>query len=434
MKKLALVLTLALVLAFAVPVFANPFSDVPADHWAYDAISKLAADGVITGNPDGTYTGKKNLTRYEIAVIVAKAMASAEANADQVTAENQATIDKLAAEFGKELTALGVKVAALEKKIGNVKFTGDSRLRYRQDTNDAGQVAPGKSWYEGRFRLKATAIVNDKTTVTTRLTTDDYNFSDAASTNPNAKMDRFYVQYANNGVTVAAGRLDAKLGKLLIIDDAIKGITVSAPVGNYKATLMTGRLDSDVVGKKTGLSAADAYTLTALQFDGIKLGNATLGFDYGTVKSKTNKTAFAGDDEVKLVAVNFDYALNKKINLFGEYVKSDLGDDLQKAYQAGIQVKKIMKKTDLTVTYAELERNAIIAPLGTFGSFERVIYSGNQFATYKDKTEIVKFRLDHALMPSTNLYAEYSTGEGKTAGENTKQNGYRFETGLEFKF
>ena len=86
----------------------NPFEDVPADHWAYDAIAQLAADGVIEGYGDGTYRGDQEITRFEMAQMVARAMAKG--------GGNKAIIDKLAAEFADELNQLGVRVAALEKK------------------------------------------------------------------------------------------------------------------------------------------------------------------------------------------------------------------------------------------------------------------------------------------------------------------------------
>jgi len=70
MKKLALVLVL--VLAFALPVFANPFVDVPLNHWAYDSVQSLSAKGIIVGYPDGTFGGGKSLTRYEFAEATAK--------------------------------------------------------------------------------------------------------------------------------------------------------------------------------------------------------------------------------------------------------------------------------------------------------------------------------------------------------------------------
>ena len=76
-KTLVSAITAALVVGAASTTFAaaNPFSDVPADSWAYDAVSTLAADGVIDGYPDGTYQGQNTMTRYEMAQIVARAMA-----------------------------------------------------------------------------------------------------------------------------------------------------------------------------------------------------------------------------------------------------------------------------------------------------------------------------------------------------------------------
>ena len=61
---------------------ANPFSDVPANSWAYDAVNKLAAEGIIDGYPNGTFGGDRLMTRYEMAQIVAKAMAKG-ANVDR---------------------------------------------------------------------------------------------------------------------------------------------------------------------------------------------------------------------------------------------------------------------------------------------------------------------------------------------------------------
>ncbi|MBR0325472.1 MAG: S-layer homology domain-containing protein, partial [Selenomonadales bacterium] len=115
-KKLIGMITSALVIGAASTALANPFADVPADHWAYDAIDQLAADGVIEGYNDGTFAGDKAITRYEMAQIVARAMANTD-----VDAADKATIDKLAAEFSAELDSLGVRVDALEKKVSGIK-------------------------------------------------------------------------------------------------------------------------------------------------------------------------------------------------------------------------------------------------------------------------------------------------------------------------
>lgn len=125
MKK-SLVLAMAMALGVTASAYAaNPFSDVPAGHWAYDSVNKLAAAGVVDGYPDGTYGGDKLMTRYEMAQIVAKAMAKG------------ANVDKLAAEFADELDALGVRVANLEKKADNVKITGEVRYRYADSELDS---------------------------------------------------------------------------------------------------------------------------------------------------------------------------------------------------------------------------------------------------------------------------------------------------------
>jgi len=115
MRKLALVLVL--VLAFALPVFANPFVDVPLNHWAYDSVQSLAAKGVIVGYPDGTFGGAKSLTRYEFAEAVAKALAYVE-GMDFAAADDVAILEKLAIEFADELASLGVTVADLEASLG----------------------------------------------------------------------------------------------------------------------------------------------------------------------------------------------------------------------------------------------------------------------------------------------------------------------------
>ena len=53
---------------------ADSFSDVPKDHWSYQALDFLAKDGVVEGYADGTFQGNRAMTRYEMASIVAKAM------------------------------------------------------------------------------------------------------------------------------------------------------------------------------------------------------------------------------------------------------------------------------------------------------------------------------------------------------------------------
>ena len=135
-KTLVSALTTALVVGAASTTFAasNPFSDVPADHWAYDAVAQLANDGVITGYADSTFKGDRKTTRYEMAVMVARAMANS--NGATVSGNDKALLDKLAAEFGEELNNLGVRVANREKNADKVKWNGEARYTYTSERKE----------------------------------------------------------------------------------------------------------------------------------------------------------------------------------------------------------------------------------------------------------------------------------------------------------
>ncbi|MCI6753259.1 MAG: S-layer homology domain-containing protein, partial [Selenomonas bovis] len=150
-KTLVSALTTALVVGAASTTFAaaNPFSDVPTDHWAYDAVAQLAADGVIEGYGDTTFQGDKNITRYEMAQMVAKAMAKKD-----VSAADKAMIDKLAAEFSDELNNLGVRVANLEKNADKVKWNGELRYTYHNDQQEKSN--DDERTHKLKFRLDPT--------------------------------------------------------------------------------------------------------------------------------------------------------------------------------------------------------------------------------------------------------------------------------------
>ena len=255
MKK-SLVLAMAMALGVTASAYAaNPFSDVPAGHWAYDAVNKLAAEGVVDGYPDGTYGGDKLMTRYEMAQIVAKAMAKG------------ANVDKLAAEFADELDSLGVRVANLEKKADNVKVTGEIRYSYRDvdgDVNGNESVLRSRLWVNGQ--------INEDWSYTGMFE----NNQDFGNKTGDEKIDfaRAYVEGRVGGLDVVAGRynevtfsgniLDANLDMAKVsYGDKIK---VSAAAGKaYDSVEVddTNLLDSDdriYIGTlEAALGDVDAY-------------------------------------------------------------------------------------------------------------------------------------------------------------------------------
>ena len=127
MKKVLAIAAVAALTAGVSAYAANPFSDVTPSDWAYQAVADLSEQGVVEGYPDGTFKGERNITRYEMAQIIARMLAKE----DQLNAEQRATLDKLAGEYADELANLGVRVANLEKKSDNVKITGQIRASYR---------------------------------------------------------------------------------------------------------------------------------------------------------------------------------------------------------------------------------------------------------------------------------------------------------------
>ena len=206
MKK-SLVLAMAMALGVTASAYAaNPFSDVPAGHWAYDAVNKLAAAGVVDGYPDGTYGGDKLMTRYEMAQIVAKAMAKG------------ANVDKLAAEFADELDSLGVRVANLEKKADNVKITGQIRASYKDVDGD-------HKGNEGRLRTRLfiNGQVNEDWTYTGRLENSQY-YTDEAG-DDDVDLNWAYVSGRVGGVKMDAGRMDFTFAD--VVDNRGDGVKLS---------------------------------------------------------------------------------------------------------------------------------------------------------------------------------------------------------------
>ena len=315
MKK-SLVLAMAMALGVTASAYAaNPFSDVPAGHWAYDSISKLAAAGVIEGYGDDTFRGDRLMTRYEMAQIVAKAMAKG------------ANVDKLAAEFADELDALGVRVAALEKKADNVKITGAIRYHYTHGKVDDG-VGSDKHVNHGlRTRLTFTGKVNDTWNyvglLENRQMFHDHALPESNHVGEDGKVawQRAYLQGRLGGVAVTAGRFSLGLGHSEddIFSDRFDGIKVgygdkvrfSAYYGkpshyNWRET------GGDDQGYKKGYGVG-------LEGDLGKYVTLWAGWD----KFENNESVKPNRDDNAVWNVGAMFKFNKDLSLAGTYAKSN---------------------------------------------------------------------------------------------------------------
>mgnify|MGYP002549070741 CR=1 FL=1 len=230
MKK-SLVLAMAMALGVTASAYAaNPFSDVPAGHWAYDSVNKLAAAGIVDGYGNGTFGGDRLMTRYEMAQIVAKAMAKG------------ANVDRLAAEFADELDSLGVRVAALEKKSDNVKITGEARFRYA-DSKGKGNVADS---YVGdlRSRIWITGQVNDDWSYT-GMVQNIQDFAGDYTGDEKTDFQRAYVQGKLGGMAVTAGRYNAFFADGNIYDNRADGVELSYG-DKVKLSLAAGKATDEI--------------------------------------------------------------------------------------------------------------------------------------------------------------------------------------------
>ncbi len=223
MKK-SLMLAMAMALGVTASAYAaNPFSDVPAGHWAYDSVAKLAAEGVVDGYPDGTFGGSRLMTRYEMAQIIARAMAKGASDA------------RLEAEFADELDALGVRVARLEKKSDNVKFRGEIRYKYMSTDYGYENDLRTRLWMEGQ--------VNDTWTYTAMFeNTQDFRNDVEDST---TRFRNAFVRGKLGGLKVTAGRYEAFFADGNIYDEMLDGAAISYG-DKFKVTGFAGKSSGDL--------------------------------------------------------------------------------------------------------------------------------------------------------------------------------------------
>ena len=338
MKK-SLTLAMALALGVTASAYAaNQFSDVPAGHWAYDSVAKLAATGVVDGYADGAFAGDKLLTRYEMAQIVAKAMAKG------------ANCDKLAAEFADELDTLGVRVAKLEKGADAVQITGEVRYHYAEkdverinvsDTTD-GQVI-GKKTHENqlRSRIWVEGQVNDDWKYTGMLqNTQDF---DNETGDEETKFKRAYVEGKIGGVDVLAGRYNAYLVNGNLYDEHADGIELSYGKDVKFTAFAMKPTDQNGAYVDTVITGNNSDTHVGIEMRYGKTYGAKVDTIIGVVKATAGYTVFKDgknclvigesyseseldmkDNKVWNVGVSFDLA--KDLTLTADYLKSDLDE------------------------------------------------------------------------------------------------------------
>jgi len=181
MKRLArlalamgIMLVVSLSLSHRQAALATPFSDVPANHWAYQYIQSLAADGLIEGYPNGQFYGNRPLTRYEMAVMVARAVAKLQDNSSLASKDDLAKLQKLVDALKDELDALGVRVTNLEDSLDAL----NKKTAFAQNLWMHGTFLPNLSFRQRN--LQSTAVSATPTRGAADALSADFIYSDAS--------------------------------------------------------------------------------------------------------------------------------------------------------------------------------------------------------------------------------------------------------------
>ena len=419
-KTLVSALTTALVVGAASTTFAaaNPFADVPADHWAYDAVAQLVQDGIINGYGNGTYVGDQNMSRYEMAQIVAKAMAKSDA-ADN---NNKALIDKLAAEFSDELANLGVRVADLEAKTDNVKWEG--LVRY--DWNTTNFAAKGEHRDREanvlKLRLEPTMTINENWTAHARI---DATFQkDDVSDDVKKDISQVWTEGQYGKFNVKLGRFgtfsDASHG--LVMDDDVTGAEFTyAPSENWKVKATAARTAGLADGIVKSVDNKNEATYWAVEANYAN-GKWDAGVGYHNVLA--THTYQGGDNSsFRIADLGVGYAFDKNVKLTGDYAKGSSQNKVKNAANNAYSIQLNYKGADAAdagswgayVAYRQLAPFATLVPTYDF----KAGYAG--FYTLKGW----EIGADYTFAKNIVATAKYFNGKdtGAKAGADDKATG-----------
>ena len=379
-KSLVAALTGAMVLGVTAPTFAaqNPFSDVPAGHWAYNSVAKLASEGIIEGYGDGTYRGNRNITRYEMAQMVARALARYDNLLDNFDSRVDARVDsrlagvdlssknttpattrpvisgaslaelkRLEAYFHDELEQLGVRVEELEKHADMVKWTGKIEYTYGHLERKHGGDKDKSMWHDGVFRLEPSAYLNAHWTANARFDAnyngrdDSTGYTESDNTKSGVKLKRIFADGQFDKFDVKIGRF----GYCPAIEDGIVADTVLSGAelsfgSKWKFTVDAGRV---------GASSDEAHYTGAGTGRPTDFVSGHISYDPGTVglygqasyyyaKDKDFKTGFyskgGNEDKAGVWAVGLGYKVSDVFKVHGAYAKNSKADDQNYGWDA----------------------------------------------------------------------------------------------------
>jgi hypothetical protein len=387
MKKFLICVTVVVLAAFAVPALAatNPFMDVPASHWAYDAVAQLASRGVISGYPDGSYKGGQPATRYEMASIIARGLA--QVDMEKASKADVELMRKLIIEFKDELDALGVRVDSIDERLGVLEtdiggwhLAGEFRFdaNFGMDENKGwfgdDMYQSGKNDFDlNRFRIFLSKRINETTSFSARLGVPG---GARANINPAMRWERYNITtQLGYDITMTAGLLafdwegDAGLYKAndaLFGDIALNAFLLKKDWGMANIEFVLGRYNDNVYDPALNNLWQEGFLVAAkANFDITeKLYAGVMAYYMWGDDDLNVAPGIDADSSVLTAGLYFGYSFTPNVALkglyyyqsFGDVEEALMGEDNASAWRIAVDVdQEALKFTSLWVEYNQID-------------------------------------------------------------------------------
>ena len=401
---------------------ADPFSDVPQNHWAYGAVSRLQEAGIISGYGDGTFRGGQNITRYEMAQMVVNAMVyiaeydkrlaenpemvkGASLSADEknlssherrlrnmrVDLQARTDIDRLANEFREEIDDLGVRISNLEKHSDMVQWTGEVRYNYLHDKTAGARDNLSRM----QLRLFPTVQITDNWAAKARLTANVDMKSDDSS---DAELTFVYAEGKYDKLTLEFGKMPlfSHADQGIVADDFFSGGRFTYNINeNFDAKFEAGRWS----GYSSDTDSASDYVGAELMYDngdGIEGGVAYRRFKLD-------------DGKANIFSLGGGYQLTDDVQINAALAHNSRADAHKNAYNIELDYlgtdESIPKSWGAFVAYRYIGEEVGLCP--TFDSFERTggkkgFDIGGGYVPYKNTLAEISYFYGKSLKGGTN--------------------------------
>ena len=333
---------------------ADSFSDVPKDHWSYEALDYLAKNGVIEGYTDGTFQGNRTMSRYEMAAITARAM-----QASNLDIGARSVLEKLEKEYGSELATLRAQVEQNtedirknREAIERFKVHGFVRTQYDYDKNtdaDTLDRSANRFYMDLRLDMKVNDIWTVKAQSETNRHYNNGHLRGENAMNENAQQtwsghdgnfQRIWVEAQQDGRWLNLGRAWRGLGfQNVLFGNESDGFQFGIPIKGTNLTASGFWMASTGAGNKESLYGVGLWGAVGHNFDiNVAYARSSLGknesytsglIDHYEADPVTHRVFPVYRDNDRTNMRSYGYVISaatnvaKNVRVIGDYVQTD---------------------------------------------------------------------------------------------------------------